>query len=554
MIAVDPNSRCEQAKAYYYEYLSGEPRGCTPTEMFAHIDKCRFCQAEVKRLKVIMVKGEEHAFKGAGQTTAVITTSLRFHFAYLGAFVGCNTVKLFLPSLATPATEVAVPTPITVHLDKCQQCTSDLEAIRQLNLTHKQLFRLGQLFAEESRVDANICAKAKNAIASLGAMVFEVQHLCVCPECRKLVYENRKRRCGRLPQNLERSPMPCDTVSDTEIFDYVVPYGIDPGRNGYAVVHKSLTSHLVNCPRCLDRMRKLHDTVYGILERHESGIVTCYRVCDSDRDSIVASADDMYEDWPIQVKVFDRSSETDRIEAEGSSVEVSRKPERTPLMTKIRPFIKPAAVAAAVILVALLLLNAPVAKAVDLAQMSKALERIKNVYITTFYQEESNKTQEVWISRTLNIKILKTGTECVLWDIKAKSSKLKNLNTGSIAVAELDSDVLVRVKETMEGPLGLLPSNSIKGAKWLPVPNENIESTIPGTQVYDLTWTGTKPDGSIVVYNKWRGYIDIEKKLPRKIEWWEKKHAEDEYGLLTIIKLSYPTAAEIQAAIREVGF
>ena len=157
----------------------------------------------------------------------------------------------------------------------------------------------------------------------------------------------------------------------------------------------------------------------------------------------------------------------------------------------------------------------------------------------------------------LSIKIFKTGTECVLWDIKAKTRTSKNLNTGSIAMTELDGVVLLKVQETMKGPLGLLPYNSMpeapEGAKWLPVANENIDTIIPGTEVYDLMWMEKALDGSIV-YKKWRGHIDTETKLPKRVEQWIKLAKEKEYELKTVMKVAYPTAVEIQAVIKDVGF
>jgi len=59
-------------------------------------------------------------------------------------------------------------------------------------------------------------------------------------------------------------------------------------------------------------------------------------------------------------------------------------------------------------------------------------------------------------------------------------------------------------------------------------------------------------DGSTVC-NKWRGYIDAGTKLPKKVEWWQKR-TEQEYHLLTTIKVAYPAAVEIQTAIRDAGF
>jgi len=293
-------------------------------------------------------------------------------------------------------------------------------------------------------------------------------------------------------------------------------------------------------------MQDLHNTVYGILERQESGIVTCFKLDESAIESIAGSPDDVYKDWPIEVRVFDKSTEIETIEARDSGDAVSRKPKQRLSTLSIRPFIKPAAVAAAVILVAILLLNIPVAKAVDLGDVYKALERLKNVCFTILDQEKPEPTQEVWVSRTLNIKMFKTEMECVLWDLKGKSRKSRDLNTGSITMAEL-----------MEGVLGLLPFDNIsavpEGAGWQKVAGEDVEITIPNTEVYDLMWIEKSLIGSII-HRKWRGYIDIETKLPMKVEQWRKRANEEEYELSTVTKVAYPTAVEIRAVIKDVGF
>ncbi|MBA7664157.1 hypothetical protein ES703_72212 [subsurface metagenome] len=561
MIAVNPNSMCEQARAYYYEYLYGEAREHIPAEMLAHIDKCHFCQAEVGRLKSMLAEAEACATEGTRQTTSTVVANLRLHFAYTGARVACNTVKPFLPSLAIPALDVGVPTPITVHLDKCQQCANDLEVIRQLNLTHKQLCRLSQVFADKPKEDTVSCSQARAGILPVVTMIFRktnaevLKHLCTCSDCREQVYQYRETVLMDLPPNeVAQMEFPCEAVSTTDIFDYCFPYGIDPANDQYAKFRESLTSHLRSCPTCLDKMQQLHGTVCNIAERPDSKVVTCFTRKERINEGIEPEPTDLYADWPIDVQALDKS----KIEPKTSSAAVlsPRLLKQRVLALNLKRYIKPAAVAAAVILVALLVLNAPVAKAVDLRQIYKSLGQIKNVYITTFYQEESRPTQQIWVSRTLKVKMFRTPTQCVLWDLNGKLRKSRDLNTGSITMTELDNDVLVKVAETMEGPLGLLPFSDMpeapEGAKWQAVANESIETVIPSTQVYDLTWTEKEPDGSMV-YNRWRGYIDPETRLPKKIEWWEKR-AEEEYKLLTIIKIAYPTAVEIQTVIREAGF
>jgi len=564
MVTFNGNSMCEQARPYYYESLRRDGEEKIPAEILAHIRQCRFCQAEVNRLKVVLAESEEHAPESARQINSAIATNLRLHFAYIGASVTCNTVRPFLPSMADPLLEVGVPTPITVHLDKCQQCANDLETIRRLNLTRKQLCRLGQLFAEKPSEDAISCSQAQAGILAVVSMVFRetnaevLKHSCTCPDCREVLYQWRETVREELVQE-QRAPnrFPCEVVSAADIFDYCFPYGIYPASNQYAKFRESFTSHARSCPTCLGKMQDLHNTVYGILERKESGIVTCFKVDESARDSIVGSPDDLYEDWPIEVQVFDKSSETETLEAGGSGAAVSRKPKQRLSTLSIRPFIKPAAVAAAVILVAILLLNIPVAKAVDLGQIYKALDRIKNVYLTSFVPEKTEPTQEMWISRALNIKMFKTETRWVLWDVKNRFRKSRDLNTNLIKTAELNDDVFVQVEETMDVPWGLLPFNNISAvpedAKWQQVVNESIETTLPDTELYDLMWIEKKLGGSIV-YKKWRGYIDVETKLPKRVERREKRTQEEEYELLTFTTVAYPTAVEIRVVIKDAGF
>jgi hypothetical protein len=109
----------------------------------------------------------------------------------------------------------------------------------------------------------------------------------------------------------------------------------------------------------------------------------------------------------------------------------------------------------------------------------------------------------------------------------------------------------------MKVPWGLLPFNNISAvpedAKWRQVADEDIETTIPNTEMYDLIWIEKALDGSIV-YKKWRGYIDIETKLPMRVERWQKLAQEKEYKLLTFATVVYPTAVEVRAVINNAGF
>ncbi len=561
MVAPGDNSICEQARAFYYDYLCGRGQESTPPEVFDHLCQCSFCKAEVDRLKVELTAIEVDVGRSVEERTAIVITNLKLHFAYISALVNCRTARPFLPSLADPALEVGVPTPITVHLDKCQQCSDDLEKIRQLKLTHKQLCRLGQLFAEEFDVDEELCTKAQTAISAVGDCTFEgasvdiLRHFCVCPDCRELLYKYRRSKVEKLSCTAEQSVIPCDAVSATDTFDYVVLYGLDPEKDEYAMFRPSLTSHLTNCPRCLGKMLDLHNTVYGILQRAESGITTCFDVDDTTRDSIVSSRGDIYRDWPIDVQVFDQSK--DSAPTAAFPVQSEPEPKQTRRHGRVRMFMKPAAAAAAILIVVLLGVYGSIAKAVDLDRIYEALNRIRNVHITTYAPEKAEPVQEMWISTELNAKMFKTGLQYVLWDLTNKTVKSKDSDTDAVKTAQLSEYTLAEVSSTMDVPWNLLPFDNIAAvpqhAQWGRVDDESIENAITDIVIYDLIWTEKIIGGDSVVYKKWRGYLDAETTLPKRIERWEKLPEEKGYELLAVTEVAYPTADEVQTAIRDAG-
>jgi hypothetical protein len=511
----------------------------------------------------MLAEAEERITASTRQATSAIITNLKLHFAYTGVPVTCRTVKPFLPSLAIPALEVNVPTPITVHLDQCQQCANDLEAIRQLDLTQDQLCRLSQVFADDPAEDAVNCSEAQAAMPAVVFMRLHeadaevLKHLCTCPDCREQLYRFRERVCTELGDGEKtRDKYACEKVFAPDIFDYCFPYGIDPANNQYAKLGESLISHLRGCPTCLAQVQQLHKTICNIADKPDSEVVTCFTVEKQISEDVEPETSGLYADWPINVKVLGQSD----VEARTSSGSISfpRLVKQRILALNPKRLIRPAAVAAAVVLVVLVSVNAPVAKSVDLNQIYRALENIKNVCLTTFIPEQSEPTQERWISKALTVMMVRTESQWVLWDIKGKSKKSKDLSTGSITITEPANNILAQVEKSTDVPWGLLPFDDISrvppDAGWQQAADETIETTVPGTEVYDLVWTTKGLAGSVIIHRKWRGYIDAETRLPSRIEWWERPAEQDEYTLSTVIKVTYPTVDEIGSVIKEAGF
>ena len=547
--------QCDLASEYYYDMLNPDTMNQVPENIMVHVANCVHC---VKKLAQLHESLSEEPPLGPEESFYIrqIPIQLVRHFSLLDTEVDCQTVKGFLPLLVDPELEITIPTPVTVHLDQCPQCSQDFETLRSLKLDSKQLAMLADFFSQGSFQNSAECSDIRKSIKAVAQMHFEhltadaLKHVCLCKDCRNLLSNERLAMSSEVAESEKPTDFPYDSVKASDLFVYCLPYSLDPANDQFAKFRESLTVHLRNYPTCLEKMRQLNNTLYAIADRAESGVVTCYELTPSAKKAGFSDVGDMYADWPIRVQVLDKSRPEPEI------ITFPQRLGQTVSAMNLRRFRIPAAAAIILIAVGLFFFSTPVAKAVDLSQIYNALERIKNVCITTFVPGESKPTQKAWISQALNIKMFKTKTEWVLCDIGAKSETTKNLSTGSITTAELDDDALTKVAETIRVPWGLLPFDNIsevpEDAKWQQVTDETIETIIPHTQVYDLTWTEKRLGGK-VVHRKWRGYINTETKLPKRVERWIKL-AKEEYKLLTVVEATYSTAVEMRAVIKNAGF
>jgi hypothetical protein len=561
MIAHNPKSLCREAELYYYDFLCDESRRLIPEPIVNHVEQCQCCLGQISQLEAVLSQADGPESERV-QVGSTVTTMLKLHFAYIGKPVTCNIVKPFLPTLLDRILGMRIPTPIVTHLCDCQQCSEDLDIIRCLNLSREQLCRLSQLFADKP-VGSNIsCTEAQNAIPSIVSMIFSetdsevLKHLCTCPICRKLVYKERQKLCDGLPEYTSSPEFPCGSVSTSDFFDYVVPYGIDPANDQYAKFRKSFTSHVTNCPNCLAKMQELHKTVYRICERAESEVITVYHVDESAKAKAVSETEDLYAGFPIRVDVKQR--EEVKAEQPVPAIDFAAALKQKISVKKLKPLLKTGAVAAAIVLMAVVLFQSiPTAKAVTLSQIYKALEKVRNVYISRFVPDKTEPIQEKWVSRTLNIYMSKTGKQLVLWDIPNGVRKSKQVDTAVTETVPLTAVSVADTKKKITGSLGVMPFYDIsdvpEDADWSRVADKELEAAAKGIEVYDLTWTEKAYDGSTVL-KKWRVFADSETNLPRRIEWYKKSAADSEYTLNPVMAVEYLSDSEIREIIKEASF
>ncbi len=554
MVTFNFSPLCKEAGLYYYDFLYKKGQEPIPESVISHIERCQHCQEQLSRLTHVLSAAEGEQ----GQINSDIAIILKLHLAYIDKPVTCETIKPFLPSLLDSTVEIGIPTPITAHLDNCQKCSEDLEVIRKLNLNRKQLRRLSQLLADKPAESNVSCTEAQNAIPSLVSIVLSevdsevLKHLCVCPDCRGLLYQRREMVIrGLYKAGSAEKEFPCKKVSIRDFFDYVVPYGLDHDHNQHAEFRESFMSHLRTCPACLVKMQELHEAISEICERADSDVVTVYRVDETAKARIIEPPGAPYAGFPIEVEVRKQEEAVMGAESLSPTVSFGTALKQKKSRVSLKPLVKTALAAAAVIAIAAgLLFNTPTAKAVTLGRIYQAFEKIKNIHTTSFTPASKEPTQEFWISKTLNVYATKTAKKSVLWDIANKIKKTKQLG-GTIDTAGLTDDTVANIEEKMYGVSEIMPFNSVsdvpQDAGWSRVDDKSIDAA-NGIEVYDLTWSQRAYDGS-VVFRKWRVFADSETNLPRKVEWYRMSVAGGEYVLSSTMEIEYVSENEIRKVV-----
>lgn len=558
MISHNPYSNCTTARLYYYDFLSEQTRTGIPESTLDHIAECWDCQAEIDRLEMMFARVDQHTEREQSWKDSAVSTLLKLHFAYIGDPVKCNMVKPFLASLADPALQIRIPTPITRHIEKCRACSDALMSLRELRLTHTQLCHLGRLLADEPTEGEVSCSQAREAVPAVASMTFQqtnaeiLKHVCACPDCRKQLYMRREADRQKLMRSkAPQDEFPCEAVSTSDIYDCTFPYGLDPANDRHAEFRKPLIAHLQNCPTCLAKMQELHCKISSIAERAESGIVTVYHL-----------------EEPAQVQPLSGSVETAagasaRLEEDNgrgdvaATVDFVARLKRTISALNVKHLLKTSLAAAAVILIGLaLLLNAPAAKAVTIGTIYSAVEKIGSVYIANFAGHETEPILERWVSDGLNTYLVKKESEWALSDIGAGVRKKKNSRTGVSEEVRLNEDELAGLKKIMSLTLAFMPfqkrSDVPTNAQWNKVTDAAPQSDAPGAEVYDLTWTESTDNSS--VHYRWRAFVDPRTNLPHRVELHQKRSAEGEYRLTSVQQIKYITDAEIEAVIEGVSF
>ena len=560
MIAPNYNKLCVEAERHYFDFLRDEAEQPVPSEVIDHIMGCHHCREQMNQLEAMLAESKEHPQTQMAQRQMATAAILKLHFSFVGKHVNCTDARPFLPNLLEPTMQIRMPTPITAHIDNCDQCKEDSKKLQNLGLSHKQLITLSQLFADELDADETDCTAAREAIPAVVAMTFgrtdakTLRHLSLCPKCRQELYKFRRTileqtKILHSKNEPQKSIFPCSSVGAGDVFDYCIPYGIDPTSDKYVKFRKSLTTHIICCDECLDKIQQLHKTICDIAERPESGVATVFHIDTTAR----VETESLYAGFPVRVEMANLGSQ------EQPHIEEYEKVVKLKSVSKnLRPLLKIAIPAAALIMLGVgLFFNVPAAKGLGIEQIYRAIDMVKNIHISTFVPDRQESAQEVWIARNSGLYVTKTENECTLSNISNSIQKTKDLGTGIIKQTSLSGNALAGIITRINSSLHIMPfrtpSDIPADARWSEITNSEIAVKTSNTKVYELSWARNAYDGS-TTQKIWRIFTDTSTKLPQKIQWFKQSASDPQPVLESTMIIEYPGDEEIFAKAKGMSF
>jgi len=215
---------------------------------------------------------------------------------------------------------------------------------------------------------------------------------------------------------------------------------------------------------------------------------------------------------------------------------------------------KLAAIAAVILIVFALFFGIQAKKAIALSEVDKALGKVQNVCIASFTPPANKPVQIEWISQTLNIDMFRLGEQFVLWDIPNKVKMIRYLSSDSVKTEMLSEEMLAKVEQAAGRRFGLVPFSDISGvsgARWSRVEESEVETTVSGTKVYDLTWPQKETSSDAIEFRKWRVFVDTHTNLPKRAEHYFKLKPQEEYDFEKYEVITYPSGVQIQALIEK---
>jgi hypothetical protein len=533
MRAGDGKRLCQEAEVYYYDFLC-QNEAAVPESVSRHMAACPSCRERMRRLRETLFEAQRApgpADSWHGETIEALT----LQFELLDEHVTCCDIKSFLPKLAMVSPQIRIPTPVTVHVDHCAQCTEDLAVLRELNLTTDQLKRLSR-FLESDRGEG---------VSPLRSHGWDAPH--AGEQGRDGLATGAH---GSL--SVEDADIACHDVSTADLFNDVVPNGAPPDRR-----HRAIASHIRACPACRKKVRALHQTICGILERADSDTTTVYHA-QSDTEGDGGQTTDRHR-YPIEVQVLhgefgsaadQDDSAADRVACPHGIGRFAGSPE-APRHNTWRLGRLARAVFVAVVLAALPTawwISTPTASGTDVNDLLRTLAKAQNIQVITT-NPNVGLAQEFLIARRSNTLVTKTKQECVLYDLDHRRKRTVEPGGGVGRPTRLSDAEYDNARELMANCLQDIMAGVSPDAKLHPSADDLGTKAVGNLDVYYRT-IQVSHTGNSSLRNEWRVYVDPATGLPKRLELYREGSGETQWDLMSTTEFTYLTGQGMNDSIQ----
>ncbi len=548
MVTFGRSMYCTDAEPYYYDFLCGLDAGI-PHAVADHIRHCARCRAQIRQLEAAIAESEAQDRTPEGGADVVGTLGL--HFAHLGEDITCAKARSFLPILLVPSLEIRIPTPITVHVDHCRSCAEDLEKLRELELRPEQLARLSRLYAAIPGGDPQMCRRTRAKTWAFACASFEgidaqtLNHMCVCPRCRRRVYRCREKiLAGRQPGDTIPGVGLCGGISMADLFEWVVPYDRAGGSPEQVFEgDETIPSHLQACPECIERMQALHRTIYSIAERVDSGVSTVYTT-DGEAANNGGQMESLYKSYPIHVEVAHREPEpaATRLRA---IAHVGTAVQRMMASPQFRPVMRAGLMAAAMIPLAILLLvNTRSASGLSIPKLDEDVRRVENIHVLSYERDVTEAVQEIWVSHAGRWAIRKDAHQQSLTDLERREQRAGPPGGGASEIVSLTRDEAVGLERRINESIGSVRSAIPAGREYVLVTQEPVRDVQDGNETFDWIWERKSDVGPSQLYML-RVFVDPTTKRLNKAEYSQKMSNQDQWERYTTRVFEYLSQEEM---------
>jgi len=288
-------------------------------------------------------------------------------------------------------------------------------------------------------------------------------------------------------------------------------------------LNQATAVHIRQCPQCLADLQQLNRKIIGIRQRPESGVVTSYRLDKS------------------------TGQEQDHLLFKGGQDElVPRQAGRSKQRPGLKPLIKISLAAAVILAFISFFSHTPTVSAVSVESINEAIRSALNIHVKKFKPGRSEAIEEMWISRSLGLHLLKNSGGMVIKDTKTGTLRRRRPGTEHFETSEMTPAQSAEFRKKMNGSLGVVPfPTDVPSNARLTRLNDGAGGMPSPLEMYELAWERELRSGE-TVKTSWRISLEPGTHLPVKTETHQTQPGSPEYEPRNTFEVERVTEEDIQ--------